>query len=296
MLPGHGGHRASRVPFNLADAALETSVLISPARPTGGAAHSVATARLDRAIQSCEASALIGGVAAYWIPAFAWDDDGGPGELFPVAASSRLNLFDSVIAGLAALKGPRHGGAGVLAARLLKTLVDGDVAALVRERVALAERFAGFGHGVYKHGDARARALLDALARAGASQKPVREIPDRILEATGEFVNIDYALAVLVHVLVRDGAHGGLDRACLRAVAARRTDPPARALYRFGTGARCGVLKGKPAGGTGYYRGNRSATLIFSPANLPPASMLLQSHQALFRSKARNILVSRHSA
>jgi len=137
MLPGHGGHRASRVPFNLADAALETSVLISPARPTGGAAHSVATARLDRAIQSCEASALIGGVVAYWIPAFAWDDDGGPGELFPVAASTRLNLFECVIAGLAALKGPRHGGAGVLAARLLKTLVDGDVAALVRERVAL---------------------------------------------------------------------------------------------------------------------------------------------------------------
>jgi len=117
------------------------------------------------------------------------------------AASTGLNLFDSVIAGLVALKGPKHGGAGVLAAQLLKVLVDGDVAPLVRERVALGERFAGFGHGVYKHGDPRARALLDALARAGAAQKLVSEIPDRIVEATGEFVNIDYALAVLVHVL-----------------------------------------------------------------------------------------------
>jgi citrate synthase len=67
--------------------------------------------------------------------------------------------------------------------------------------VALGERFAGFGHGVYKHGDPRAHALLEALTRAGAAQKLTREIPERIAEATGEFVNIDYALAVLVHTL-----------------------------------------------------------------------------------------------
>jgi citrate synthase len=117
------------------------------------------------------------------------------------AASTGLNLYDAVIAGLVALKGPKHGGAGVLAAQFLKTLVDRDVAPVVRERVALGERFAGFGHGVYKHGDPRARALLEALARAGAAEKFTREIPERIAEATGEFVNIDYALAVLVHTL-----------------------------------------------------------------------------------------------
>jgi citrate synthase len=117
------------------------------------------------------------------------------------AASTGLNLYDAVIAGLVALKGPKHGGAGVLAAQLVKTLVDGDVAPVIRERVALGERFAGFGHGVYKHGDPRACALLEALARAGAAEKLTREIPERIVEATGEFVNIDYALAVLVHTL-----------------------------------------------------------------------------------------------
>src|SRR6266851_2259616 len=99
------------------------------------------------------------------------------------------------------LNGPKHGGAGVLAAQLVKMLVDRDVAPVIRERVALGERFAGFGHGVYKHGDPRAHALLDALARAGAAEKLTTEIPERILEATGEFVNIDYALAVLVHTL-----------------------------------------------------------------------------------------------
>jgi citrate synthase len=117
------------------------------------------------------------------------------------AASTGLNLYDAIIAGLVALKGPRHGGAGVLAAQLVKTLVDSEVALLIRERVARGERFAGFGHGVYKHGDPRAHALLEALACAGAAEKLTREIPERIAEATGEFVNIDYALAVLIHTL-----------------------------------------------------------------------------------------------
>jgi citrate synthase len=117
------------------------------------------------------------------------------------AVSSELNLYDAVIAGLASLKGPKHGGAGVLASQLVRNLIDRDVAPVIRERVALGERFAGFGHGIYKRGDPRAISLLEALTRAGAPRKFTREVPERIAEATGEFVNIDYALAVLVHAL-----------------------------------------------------------------------------------------------
>src|ERR1700674_5505841 len=117
------------------------------------------------------------------------------------AASTGLNLYDAMIAGLVALKGPRHGGAGVLAAQLVRTLVDREVAPVIRERVALGERFAGFGHGVYKHGDPRAQSLLDALARAGAAEKLTREIPERIAAATGEVVNIDDVVAGLGDML-----------------------------------------------------------------------------------------------
>ena len=167
------------------------------------------------------------------------------------AASTGLNLYDAVIAGLAALKGPKHGGAGVLASQLVKTLVDRDVEPMVRERVALGERFPGFGHGVYKRGDPRAQSLLNALARAGAPRKFTREVPERIAEATGEFVNIDYVLAVLVHALrlprrqraraVRDGPQRRLDRACQRAIAVRQADQAA--------GKVCGTGAGKEDGG-----------------------------------------------
>ena len=164
------------------------------------------------------------------------------------AASTGLNLYDAMIAGLVALKGPKHGGAGVLAAQLLKTLAKGDVAPVIRERVALGERFAGFGHGVYKLGDPRAQALLEALARSGADRKLTHEIPERIAEATGEFVNIDYALAVLVHTLGLPPGHELVLFSMARTVgwiahASEQlqpwpADPPARALCRSGAGPR----------------------------------------------------------
>lgn len=117
------------------------------------------------------------------------------------AASTGISLYDAVIAGLAALKGPRHGGAGPRASHFVKSLEEGDARAIIRERVALGERIPGFGHFLYRSGDPRALALLDALKRADAPARLVPDVPHWVAEATGEFANIDYAQAVLVRHL-----------------------------------------------------------------------------------------------
>ena len=113
------------------------------------------------------------------------------------AASTGISLYDAVIAGLVALKGPRHGGVGPLASKLVDTLVEGDIASIVRERVALGERFPGFGHMVYRDGDPRADSLFGALAKAGIDKRLAIEIPQAIKEATGQFANCDYSLTVM---------------------------------------------------------------------------------------------------
>jgi citrate synthase len=113
------------------------------------------------------------------------------------AASTGISLYDAVIAGLVALKGPRHGGVGPLAAKLLDTLLDGDIAAIIRERVALGEIFPGFGHMIYRDGDPRAVSLFGALIKIGIDKRLAVEIPETIREATGAFANNDYALAVM---------------------------------------------------------------------------------------------------
>jgi len=117
------------------------------------------------------------------------------------AASTGISLYDAVIAGLVAVKGPRHGGAGARAAQLVAQLRQADAGAIVRERVALGEGLPGFGHGIYGKGDPRARELLAVLAWAGADATLVRDVPAKVLEATGEAPNIDYALAVLTTTL-----------------------------------------------------------------------------------------------
>ncbi len=78
-----------------------------------------------------------------------------------VAASVRADPYDALLAGLATLAGPLHGGASQMAYELLVVAErDGTVRAL-NDMLREQRRLPGFGHTVYKSGDPRFAALLE---------------------------------------------------------------------------------------------------------------------------------------
>ncbi|MFE0149383.1 citrate synthase [Nonomuraea sp. NPDC059007] len=121
-----------------------------------------------------------------------------------VAASAKADPYAVVLTGLGVLGGPLHGGASYGAERMLAEVTDPGLAPrVIGERVRRGERIPGFGHSVYKNGDARGAALLDlvesaapghdrvAAARAILSETRRRRLPEH---------NIDMALATLAAV------------------------------------------------------------------------------------------------
>lgn len=118
-----------------------------------------------------------------------------------VAASTRATPYAAVIAGLATLEGPRHGGMTPQTLALLDEAVrHGDGRAAVTERLRRGEALPGFGHQLYPDGDPRALAILAAV-RATAGPQPLLAIAQAVAdagrEATGLGPNLDFGLATL---------------------------------------------------------------------------------------------------
>jgi citrate synthase len=115
-----------------------------------------------------------------------------------VVASTGASLAACVLAGLAALSGPRHGG---MTDRVRALAADAEVVADPRAafsaRLARGEALPGFGHRLYPDGDPRAAALL-ATCDPGP---PWPAIIDAAASLTGLRPTIDVALAVLEHTL-----------------------------------------------------------------------------------------------
>jgi citrate synthase len=137
-----------------------------------------------------------------------------------VAAGTYVDIHSCMVAALAALKGPRHGGANEDVIEMVEEIGSPDKAdawardrlhryqtATREERANPRLRFPGMGHAVYKVMDPRAR-ILQKLAADVARQHGVTdiaEIQEKVRQVVTEGLklnpNVDYYSAGLYHAL-----------------------------------------------------------------------------------------------
>lgn len=110
-----------------------------------------------------------------------------------VAISTGASLAAGVLAGLASLTGPLHGGASIALGALLGSAKRLGIDTAVREWLAQERALPGFGHPLYPDGDVRAIALLDMLPMRGLHA----QLAEYVADAAGERPNIDFALVVI---------------------------------------------------------------------------------------------------
>jgi citrate synthase len=120
-------------------------------------------------------------------------------------ASAGSHPYAVVSAGLAALEGPKHGGAGARVEAMLDSLRGARaLRAAIAARLRRGETIDGFGHPLYPGGDPRARGLLDLLAAHGRRStvyRFVRAFARAATSVTGEHPNLDFGLAAVTRVL-----------------------------------------------------------------------------------------------
>ena len=110
-----------------------------------------------------------------------------------VAASTGASLAASLLAGLSALSGPRHGGAAEKMIELLGDVERSGAERAVGRWLAREQKLPGFDHPLYPNGDPRAAAILEHL-----SLDPLLAgLRDVVTAATGGLPNVDFALAAL---------------------------------------------------------------------------------------------------
>lgn len=108
-----------------------------------------------------------------------------------VAVSTGAPLAAGLIAGLATLSGPLHGGAIASVRALVAAAKRAGPEAAARDWLAQGRKLPAFGHPLYPNGDPRAAALLQRFA-----PRPLFAETRAAIEAlTGEAPNVDFALA-----------------------------------------------------------------------------------------------------
>jgi citrate synthase len=118
-----------------------------------------------------------------------------------VAASTRADVYDALLAGLGTLAGPLHGSASRLVLDLLVRAGSDGAGAALDDALRWQGLVPGFGHGAYPQGDPRCAALLDpVLALAGDSARAtVEQVVQLARDADLPAPNIDLAMGALAY-------------------------------------------------------------------------------------------------
>lgn len=120
-------------------------------------------------------------------------------------ASAGATPYEVVTAGLAALKGTKHGGVVNRVEALLDEIQKPSNAHhVLARRLKRGDDIPGFGHRLYPEGDPRARVLLQMMADM-APRSPAFALSEAVMRAAksliGEEPNSDFALAILARLL-----------------------------------------------------------------------------------------------
>ena len=116
-----------------------------------------------------------------------------------VAASTRADIYDALLAGLSTLAGPLHGGASELAHGLLAQAESAGVGPALDATLRWQGSLPGFGHTLYSAGDPRFDALIPRIESLANPEQ--RQIVHSLVEVAAANAipgpNIDMALAAI---------------------------------------------------------------------------------------------------
>jgi citrate synthase len=125
-----------------------------------------------------------------------------------VAASTLADVHGAIVAAIATLKGPLHGGANEAVMKMLEKIGSPDrVEAFIRDALAQKRKIMGCGHAVYRTEDPRATHLRRMSERLGSeSGQPSwyemsRQIEDLVRREKGLRPNVDFYSASTYHVM-----------------------------------------------------------------------------------------------
>ena len=116
-----------------------------------------------------------------------------------IAASTRADVYDAVLAALGTIAGPLHGGASQLAYSLLVDAERDGVERALDDTLRWQGLLPGFGHTVYKHGDARFAVLLRLFDQLAAPEQVelVRSLVEVAAAHSIPLPNVDLGMAAI---------------------------------------------------------------------------------------------------